>query len=100
MREFLKALFRIFDLLSPEPKLGPWDVHKARMRAPYLADLERRFGREFVEKVRSVCTYPVTENGKTRFCGKTGVHDGIIGKLCDEHREYLNRLPPGRVCSG
>lgn len=65
----------------------------ARMRAPYLDDLERRFGSEFVARVRSVCTYPVSVGGRIRFCGRPGTHDGIIGVLCDEHYEHVHGLP-------
>lgn len=97
----LKLLDKIFEAigLGSEPKPESWEEHKARMRAPYLEDLKRRFGKEFVSRVRSVCTYPMMVDGKTRFCGKTGTHDGIIGMLCDEHHEVVNRLP-GRMCSG
>lgn len=95
----LKLLDKIFEAmgLGPEPKPESWEKRRARMRAPYLEDFERRFGKEFVATIRSVCTYPMTVDGKTKFCGKTGTHDGIIGMLCDEHHEVVHRLQGRKI---
>jgi hypothetical protein len=98
MMTMMKLLSKFLKFLKPEPERSESEEdYMARMRAPYLANLEQRFGKEFVTTVRSVCTWAVTVDGKLQFCGKPGTHEGVIGKLCDEHHAWLNRIPPSKV---
>jgi len=52
-KKILKLLSKFLKFLNPEPERSEsWEEYIAKMRAPYLANLEQRFGTEFVAKVR------------------------------------------------